>query len=258
MKSTLALLPCLCAIALYSCGDDSTGSDDTSSSSNASSTSSSIYWNTDISYGTLTDIRDGQSYRTVQIAGLTWMAQNLNYSGDDGAGARAYTLGWCYGEDSSSHADAASCNTYGRAYDWATAMVFDDSCATSYCGEDSVNHQGVCPVGWHLPRLGEWVALIDSLGGLDTAGYFLKAASLWSYTNGVDTYGFAAIPAGQLSDNEWGFQGNYAYFWSATEYSYNAKNAKSLTFFGIDGSIMATSDYKVDALNVRCVEDVDD
>ena len=35
--------------------------------------------NSDITYGKLTDSRDGKVYKTVSIGGAVWMAQNLNY-----------------------------------------------------------------------------------------------------------------------------------------------------------------------------------
>ena len=47
-----------------------------------------------------------QSYRTIELDGLTWMAENLNYEVVDS---------WCYENKSS------NCNKYGRLYNWEAA-----------------------------------------------------------------------------------------------------------------------------------------
>ena len=105
----------LIAVMFAACGDDS-------SSVSSSSGKGSLL--------TLTDSRDGQTYKTVTIGSQTWMAQNLNYET-----ANSY----CYNDS------AEYCAKYGRLYTWASALV-------------------ACPSGWHLPTEAEFETLFTAVG----------------------------------------------------------------------------------------------
>lgn len=78
--------------------------------------------------GKFTDKRDGNVYRTITIAGATWMAENLKYKAKSGAGY--------YDNDSN------NIPGYGVLYDWKTAG-------------------NSCPNGWHLPSGAEFQTLIN-------------------------------------------------------------------------------------------------
>nr|AGS54404.1 SclB protein [uncultured bacterium contig00104] len=182
-------------------------------------------------YGTLN--YEGQTYKTIVIGSQTWMAKNLNY---DVSGSKCY--------DNSD----ANCDTYGRLYDWATAMNLPSSCNSSACA-GQVPHQGICPDGWHIPNDDEWTILTTDVGSMP--GTKLKAVSGW-YSNGTDDYGFAALPGnGGYSGGFFvkGF-GNTAIWWSTTEsgsnYAYN--------WYIYDEDIIKQSDYKSYLLSVRCVQ----
>ena len=98
------------------------------------------HFNPDITYGCFTDTRgNGQSYRTVDIDGKTWFAENLNYAGTGN------DIGVCY----LSRPD--SCAKYGRLYTWTEAMDIGSEYSNTLWSGIDVNHQGVCPVGWHVP-----------------------------------------------------------------------------------------------------------
>lgn len=76
-----------------------------------------------------TDLRDGNSYRTITIAGVTWMAENLKYKA---AGSGAYFF----------DNDPNNLAAYGVLYEWKTAMK-------------------ACPDGWHLPSGSEFRTLAN-------------------------------------------------------------------------------------------------
>jgi uncharacterized protein (TIGR02145 family) len=172
---------------------------------------------------TFTDSRDGRKYRTVKIGKLVWMAENLNYN-ESGSS--------CYGNSE------FNCEKYGRQYDWNAAMK-------------------ACPSGWHLPDKAEWRDLAEAVGGKDVAKH-LKAKSGWSKgRNGIDTYGFAAIPSGfwlfsgrlidsSLIDSNW---------WTSTSSKY--LNGKKHAYYADEN--VALDGYTLKegfmSLEVRCVQD---
>lgn len=110
------------------------------------------YLNEDLEYGTLTDPRDGQTYRTIKVASATWMAENLNY-GDSLASTTMKGQSWCFDNDS------LNCYKGGRLYSWSAAMDlipgFNSASASSLSKIEKV-HRGVCPEGWHIPSEEEW------------------------------------------------------------------------------------------------------
>ena len=219
-----------------------------SSSSEVVSSSSSPA----VSYGKLTDARDGQVYKTVQIGGQVWMAENLNYAYNEGT-AKSY----CY-ENS-----ADSCAKYGRLYLWSAAMdsagVFSTAgkgCgyrSTCEAGSATTEARGVCPEGWHLPSKAEFETLFAAVGGWDVAGKALKSTSGWTDDgNGTDSYGFSALPAG-IRDTSGDFYsaGYYAGFWSATEGGSNDAYYMGLFYYN-DGAYLH-SYYKYSGFSVRCL-----
>lgn len=207
--------------------------------------------------GSFKDVRDGKSYKTVTIDGQTWMAENLDY----------VYLEPTAKEDSSSFClndDAASCEKYGRLYLWSAAMDsaavesdggkncgFGKECdAASDESEDLV--QGVCPEGWHLPRIEEWERLFKAVGGQGVAGKNLRASdSLWKVVSD-DAYGFGALPAGYRDANGSYSLNSVADFWTANEF--NHLIATRLELQNVNVANVQSREKRL-AMSVRCVKD---
>ena len=246
---------------LVACGDDCTSAKDTEieelssssaveiasssstirndNSSSSSETTQSSSSSENISAGsvddatakTLTDLRDGQTYKTVTIGTQTWMADNLNYETENS---------YCYDDDPS------NCSKYGRLYTWAAAKT-------------------VCPSGWHLPSKTEFEALITAVGGSSTAGAKLKSQTGWTAYDGItneDAFGFSALPAGsRYSNGVYYYEGSHAYFWRSTEYDsryayfmyLNDSLDGAYLSYSLDGAYL--SHGKDLGFSVRCVKD---
>jgi len=162
---------------------------------------------------------EGETYQTVVIGTQTWFKRNLNYAAE---GSK------CYENQES------NCATYGRLYNWATAMNLPANCNSSICSSQiKSKHQGICPSGWHIPSDADWDVLMTAVGGSSTAGRKLKATSGWDNCGPSgsgsryvceDAYGFSALPGGGgYSVGSFNDVGYYGHWWSASEYnSYNA------------------------------------
>ncbi|WP_295036710.1 fibrobacter succinogenes major paralogous domain-containing protein [uncultured Fibrobacter sp.] len=205
-------------------------------------------------YGTLTDERDGKTYKTVVIGTQTWMAENLNYS-DSTNYPSMKGRNWCYENK------LDSCSKYGRLYTWSAAM---DSAGTfssrgKGCGYGKICSptypvRGICPSGWHLSTKAEFEALFTNVGGKSTAAKMLKSTSGWkSNGNGEDAFGFSALPAGYYDRNYFDNDGNDAYFWSSTEYDSNY--AYGMNLYYSNPNAFLYGNYKNYGFSVRCVKD---
>jgi uncharacterized protein (TIGR02145 family)/uncharacterized repeat protein (TIGR02543 family) len=176
-------------------------------------------------YAALTDERDGQQYRTTQIGGQVWMAENLNYAPENGNS-------WCYMDDKS------YCGKYGRLYDWTTART-------------------VCPAGWHLPTAQEWDELTGwvnfTVGGNTAVN--LAAANIWDNERETeDDYGFSALPGGVRDPKGKFYNADYlGNWWTDTEedgnYAYKRIIRRN------NDNMAADSERKNSGNSVRCVKD---
>ncbi len=198
-------------------GDSHEGS---SSSSVTLATSCKTETKDNCEYGTLTDSRDGQTYKTVKIGDQVWMAENLNYENGNSM---------CYSDDTT------KCSKSGRIYTWDAAKE-------------------VCPSGWHLPDSLEWEALFSAVGTRGMAGRNLKSTIGWADNgNGVDAYGFSVLPIAFWDDPDFIARDEYAKFWSSTEVG--ADKAELQDFYMSYDSVLHGSFSKKMAVSVRCIKD---
>lgn len=213
-----------------------------SSSKKVESSSSKVTEPVEVTTGSMTDSRDGQTYKTVKIGSQTWMAQNLNYETENS---------FCYNDT------ASYCAKYGRLYTWAAAVGKSESeCGYgNTCSLLSGSIQGVCPIGWHLPSKVEWETLFNAVGGQSTAGIALRSSFGWySNGNGSDAFSFSALPAGYGTGiGCYYIEGHSANFWGSTEYYSNYAFSMYLAYI-YDLAGLNTYD-KNNRFSVRCLKD---
>ena len=190
---------------------------------NANTSSSSYFdmtnqFNEKVSYGEFTDPRDGRKYRTIELKNGVFMesytvfAENLNYGKMvSGGSVQGDSAKYCYDDD------PWYCeNGFGGLYTWSTAMGFPAVCdSVSVASEKCPNkfnlesdneefngkyyfvqHQGICPEGWHIMNENEWVEISEK-STRDVAYYMGSKVAGFGNEN---IYGMSILPAGYWVD----------------------------------------------------------
>jgi uncharacterized protein (TIGR02145 family) len=201
----------------------------------------------------LTDSRDGQTYKTVSINGVCWMAENLNYGNMIQSNSQGYQMQdngmvekYCW-KNLEDYCDGTNGQVKkGAFYEWKEAMQY-------YSGQPADPVQGVCPEGWHIPQQSEFEALITFLGGSSVAGDKMKTGG---------SSGFEGILTGYRCTMTGGFLNSptssdyIAYYWSTKEanadnaYFYELNEANSKFANGLYSPF-----YKSLGLSIRCIKD---
>jgi uncharacterized protein (TIGR02145 family) len=190
--------------------------------------------------GSFIDTRDGKTYKTVKIGEQTWMAENLNFMAK---GSK------CYSNKES------NCNKYGRLYNWATAVTLPEECNRNKCTDRvETPHQGICPLGGHIPSNGEWATMETYVNSSNKCnrceGILLKSTS----ELGTDVYSFSALLGGYGNLNDSFFDvGDIGLWWTSTEngsdYAY-----PRLMHYRME-SILWNYKVKSGLFSVRCLQD---
>lgn len=195
-------------------------------------------------YGTFTDARDGETYRTIQIGDQVWMAENLRFKADNS-----------YAPDN----EESNVKKFGRLYTWTSALDIPPEFSEQSPAKDiemyrkmkDPNYQGIAPEGWHIPSNKEWEQLLSHLSEKSN-GRELRSTCFW-LEPGYDSFGFFALPAGYRFDNgTFNHFGRRARFWSKDEYGKSNAFRLGLT----DNSIDIEGVYRSDAISIRCVKNV--
>jgi uncharacterized protein (TIGR02145 family) len=209
-----------------------------------------INFNPGLTYGSVNDI-DGKSYKTIQVGGQVWMAENLRTTrfndgtaiplvNSNAAWSNLLSPAYCWFLDT----DSLYENIYGAYYSWF-----------------AVGTGNLCPTGWHVPTDAEWQTLVDYLGGNKRAGSKIKETGTnnWTLSNkdATNTSGLTGIPAGMRDaiDGAFSGQGYFGGWWSATETSNNPLGAAWSRWIHGDTTEVARSEvFKKDGFNVRCIQ----
>jgi uncharacterized protein (TIGR02145 family) len=177
-------------VSLESCCGETSNSSVVSSSSSASAKAG---------VGTLQDVRDGKTYKTVVIGGKTWMAENLNFSkSSDGSIVQDSTF--CYDDI------LTNCEKYGRLYQ----------------EDDAIK---ACPSGWRIPTEEEWAAMRNTVKaefGVSDANAPLRAIGAWDdKVTATNASGFSALPSGyRTKTGIYDGEGYRACFWGENSMLY--------------------------------------
>ena len=180
-------------------------------------------------YGSVTDSRDGYTYKTVKICEQEWFAESLRTTkyrdGSDIPNGDTLDLNSMNEEDRvfwfNPNGDEKNVAIYGRLYTYGAAI------------------KGICPNGWHAGTDLDWVIMEMALGMPveDATGHHfqprrgnstkigdkLKATSdKWPKSTGTNESGFNALPAGYRTIEEgghprWQYFGERAYFLTTTK-----------------------------------------
>ena len=206
--------------------------------------------------------KDGNVYKSVIIGNYEWMAENLKtitYNNGTKIPNITGSIEWtklnsgayCWYNNGEGNA-----TIYGALYNWY-----------------AVNTGNLCPDGWRVPSDEEWKYLegyvdneyaIDDeiwnktgLRGFDIA-MGLKARSGWDRDgNGLDHFGFSALPGGERlsGDGRFFLLGFNGFWWTCDEDKTNENKALYRGLIYAYDQMMRYTHDKTFGFSVRCIRD---
>lgn len=187
----------------------------------------------------------GKTYNTVLIGNQCWLRENLDIgtriNGSQNQTNNNVIEKYCYDDN------PVNCSKYGGLYQWNEAMQYSRT----------EGARGICPPGWHIPKLEEIETLATTLAG---DGNALKAVGQGSGSGaGTNTSGFSALLGGNRFQYGAGYEGfdelgDEGFFWSSTEY--DAGSAGDLSFDSESHWIyIGENASKAYGYSIRCIKD---
>ncbi len=212
---------------------------------------------------TVTDI-DGNTYNTVQIGSQCWMKENLKTTTyQNSIPIPNVTNGGSWG------------NLTTGAYVWYDNDIsWKDMYGGLYNWYATVDANGLCPTGWHVPTNDEWTSLTNFIGGTGSPyGNELKSCRQvnspqgggcntsehprWneSNENGTDDYGFSSLPGGLCGYISGSFNtiGDFGFWWSSTEYGWGMAYYRGQSYNL--GNMDVSHSPEGNGNSVRCIRD---
>jgi uncharacterized protein (TIGR02145 family) len=212
-----------------------------------------VVFNKDIKYGIVHDI-EGNSYKTIQIGTLAWMAENLKttifnnglkitnitdqtqWESQDGTPGNT-TPAYCWYDN-----NASICkDVFGALYNWYAA-----------------SNDNLCPVGWRVPTYDEWTTLFSSLGGIDKAGNLLKETgnAHWATPNpgATNSTGFTALGGGIRGTGAFSSVAVTGFWWSRT--GIGTTDAWNINLNSGSGYVGSANNLKRSGMSIRCIKEV--
>jgi len=201
---------------------------------------------------TLTDI-DGNIYNTVQIGTQCWMKENLKtskynngsditYIGNEITGEWQYAINgaFTYYDNNIYWKDL-----YGALYNWRAVA----------------SSNGLCPEGWHIPTINEWIQTSDFLGGISVSGGKMKSTLTepldhprWDLPNtgATNESSFTGLPSGSRHNGEfYEGLGNQARIWSCS--NINSEEAWYFWLMSSNDDLTQGSAPINTGFSVRCI-----
>jgi uncharacterized protein (TIGR02145 family) len=184
-------------------------------------------------YDSIIDPRDEQQYKTIDIGGQIWFAENLNYYYKFGLHSFRQNVASEYEK------------RYGLLYDGDIAPM-------------------ICPPGWKLPSDSAWAFLEMSLGlnpeeafefGGHNSGQVGKKIMDNGWLPGIEIVGFSGFNAtgGGIYHNEPQYLTHQANFWTISEESPGNRICRNISASGNLRREYKPSDY---GLSIRCIKGV--